>query len=419
MSAEPVDRWPEAVAEENLFSLRTVDFAFHRRRIDLELARSVFASGNLDAGTAMLLRHLQSIPLGHVRRVLDVGCGNGSLGVVLRALDPQRHLTAVDRDALACRFTRRNLGGNGLGPGSGPMADQVFGSLGYDDLGPDRFDLIVSNLPGKAGERVLADLVGGAASVASEGAIVGFVVVEPLADLVARLVDGAGYDVVLAKGNKTHQVILARVPQPSPTPAIGSFGRGVYDREAIDVRDRALRWSVDTVVGLPEFDSLSYPTRMLRNALQGVEAGPSVMVNPGQGHRAVIAGRSGYPPAVLISRDLLALRAASRCLVDNGYAEPSVVHDITISAGLGHDQALVIMHAEDKVHAPYLYDQVVRTLNHLGHVEGREHRDLVLTGRSSLLGRLEADVLKGRPGRLAYKVSQRGFRVLRYRLTVR
>ncbi|MCP3992842.1 MAG: methyltransferase [Actinomycetia bacterium] len=420
VSAE-IGQWPRAEAEEDLFVLRTIDFAFHRKRIKLELARSVFASGNLDAGTAMLLRHLQSIPLDHVKRILDLGCGNGSLGVVLRALDPGRHLTAVDRDALACRYTRRNLAGNGLGSGSGLSDDRILGSLGYDDIGEDRFDLIVSNLPGKAGEEVIANLIGGAASVADDGAIVGLVVVDPLAHLVSKLVEEAGYEVLLAKGNNTHHVILARVTEPSPSSLqpVGAFATGTYDRKKAEFSDRSMRWTVRTVTGLPEFDSLSYPSRMLRNALQGVEAGPSVVVNAGQGHRAVIAGRSGYPPATLIARDLLSLQAASRSLVDNGFASPNLVHDITVSAGLGQGSTLVIMHGDDKVHAPYFYDQVVRTLDHLGHTAGSKHRDLVLTGRASLLGRLESDLLRTRRGHVAYKMSQRGFRAVRYRLTAR
>jgi hypothetical protein len=207
------------------------------------------------------------------------------------------------------------------------------------------------------------------------------------------------------------------VEHPAPPPSGPSFELGLYDRGVKDFSHRSLRWKARSVHGLDEFDSLSYPTQLLRGALQGVAAGPAVVVNPGQGHRAVIAGLSGYPPSVLLSRDLLALRAAGRCLSDAGLPPPRLVHDITVRAALADGHTVVIINAEDKVHGPWFIDQVSRTLDHLERTGGREHRDLILTGRSGLLGRLEADVLRKRRGHVAYKQSRRGFRSLRYRVS--
>jgi SAM-dependent methyltransferase len=423
MTVDPLSRlWPPAPAEESFFHLRTADLAFHRKRLRFDLARSLFASNAIDAGSLLLLRHLQSVPLDHARRVLDLGSGIGVLGVVLVALDPRRALTAVDRDALACRYTRRNLVLNELASAGtdAPAPARVLGSLGYDQLRPldedDRFDLIVSNLPGKAGASVIEHLIAGAAGVAAADAIVGFVVVRPLADLVTDAVAAAGYRLLLAKGNKTHQVVVAQITDPDPVPVPEGFAAGIYDRATLPLTHRSMQWRATTVTGLPEFDTLAYSTRMLRQALQGVPAGPAVIVNPGQGHRAVIAARSGYVPATLIGRDLLALAASRRCLVDDGLPPPDLIHDITVSGGLGVEDALVIMHADDKVHAPYFTDQVERVLEHLATVSGRRAGDLVLTGRAGLLGRLEADLLARRPGRIVHKASQRGFRALRHRV---
>lgn len=429
---------PDDVAEtEELFATRTVELAFHRTRTRFELARTVFSSANVDPGSALLLRHLQGVGLGGVRSVLDVGCGHGTLGIVLKALDPDRRVTFVDRDALACRYTARNLRLNELGDGC-----EVLGSLGYDELtgseegvapgnvtrGTDapapagagaerRFDAIVSNIPGKVGDGAMTELVVGAALVAEPGALLGFVVVVPLAERLRQLVGTPVFEPVLDTGNKTHVVVIVRVAEASPGPAEASgFERGCYDRGLVPFEVAKLSWTARTVAGLDEFDTLAEPTRLLRQALQGVRSVPALVVNPGQGHRAVVAALSGYRPAVLLSRDLLSLRASVRCLADAGVdTTPHLVHDIT---GRGHyGQAdLTILHAEDKVHGPWLAAEVTGCLDEMASQPsgGRSERQLVLTGRSGLLGRLEADLLRRRPGHVAYKKSVRGHRVLRF-----
>ncbi|MDH3681006.1 MAG: class I SAM-dependent methyltransferase [Acidimicrobiia bacterium] len=459
--AEPT---PEAAAVEDLFVTRTVEFAFHRTRTWFELARTVFSSADVDPGSALLLRHLQSLPLGDVATVLDVGCGHGTLGIVLKALDPDRRVTFVDRDALACRFTARNLRLNALSPGC-----EVIGSLGYDQLagyqpasgesatarstaepvpadglatdegaigalGPDTwragdrpFDLVVSNLPGKVGTAVMTELVEGAARVAGRGALLGFVVVVPLADQLRMLLQPPTFEAILDKGNKTHNVVIVEVGErPRPVRPEGGFEHGCYDRSRSTFRSADVSWSARTVVGLDEFDRLAQPTKLLRQALQGVRSTRTTIVNPGQGHRAVIAALAGYRPDVLISRDLLSLRASARCLADAGIRyPPELVHDVT-GAGYYGQAGLTILHADDKVHGPWLSAEVERYLEELSDPvtstdgglsvanDQSPECQLVVTGRSGLLGRLEADLLNRRRGHVAYKNSVRGHRVLRY-----
>ena len=294
----------------------------------------------------------------------------------------------------------------------------VRGSLGYDDLGPELgYDLIVSNVPGKAGPAVIDELVTGAAAVAGPGAIVGFVVVNPLVEAVRRLVVEPRFEPLLDKGNKTHSVVLGRVVTTDEVSEAGAFDRGIYDRHTGTFTSKDLTWRARTVVGLDEFDSLAQPTRLLRHALQGVRSAPSMVINPGQGHRAVIAALAGYPPAVLVSRDLLALRASARCLADAGFPEPDrLVHSITSDDG-NDRPPVTILHADDKVHGPWLTAEVRRYLDAVAAFDwhaGAEQPQLVLSGRSGILGRLEADVLARRPGHVAYKKSVKGHRVLRF-----
>lgn len=71
----------------------------------------VFSHGRLDRGTALLLQHLDNLPVGHL---LDFGCGAGVLGAVLKRRYPQSQVSLLDVDAFAVASSRLTLAANGL-----------------------------------------------------------------------------------------------------------------------------------------------------------------------------------------------------------------------------------------------------------------------------------------------------------------
>ncbi len=107
----------------------------------------VFSHGRLDEGTALMLQNMPRIKPSKVRnrRVLDMGCGTGIIGLSLLKQHSDLEVTFCDVNAMALEATRRGLIAN-------DMQGQVYASDMWSDI-TDRFDLIISNPPFHTGQK--------------------------------------------------------------------------------------------------------------------------------------------------------------------------------------------------------------------------------------------------------------------------
>lgn len=72
----------------------------------------VFSAGKLDRGTSLLLAHLPELAPDDV--VIDLGCGNGVLGLVAAVDQPEASVTLVDDSSMAVAAARATLDANGV-----------------------------------------------------------------------------------------------------------------------------------------------------------------------------------------------------------------------------------------------------------------------------------------------------------------
>jgi 16S rRNA (guanine1207-N2)-methyltransferase len=131
-------RLPEGLARE---AAATDPMPRHRRRVeaaghtlDVVSLPGVFAAGDLDDGTAMLLGALEGLR-GHV---LDFACGAGVVGAWLARTGCR--VTLCDVSALAVCAAEETLHANGL-------MGEVHASDGWQELPQGSWDHIVSNPP--------------------------------------------------------------------------------------------------------------------------------------------------------------------------------------------------------------------------------------------------------------------------------
>lgn len=295
--------------------------------LSFAVAQELFSSHAVDTGSRLLLKSLEPDHFPTRGTALDFGCGYGVLGLAWKKLMPEWHVHLVDRDALAVEFTGWNAERLDLGPGNGVSFAVGLGPEGAPSEG---FDLILWNVPGKAGETVLtrlADDVGKALSVHGRAVLV---VVNPLAAALRPVYEASPeLMTVLDAAFAGHTVLHIRkeaATMESGTPT-GPFERGVFDRAPHAFASPAGSYTITPVVGLPEYESHSHETTLLLSTIEELSPSPhSLLVfGCGQGHIPVATHlRHGTARFTLIDRDMLALEASTRALAAAGVAEANV-----------------------------------------------------------------------------------------------
>jgi 16S rRNA (guanine1207-N2)-methyltransferase len=356
----PMDLVEDCASRDFLQALtaeKQLTFTYHRQHLRFQVSQELFSSYQVDTGTQLLLKTTSDLAASdQVNKVLDLGCGYGPLGLAFAAVGKQRHVHLVDRDALAVQFTRANARLNKL---NNILA---YGSLGYDDVSENKFDLLLSNIPGKAGHPAIESILLDAQHHLNPQGIVAVVVVSPLADPIAEILARPDIELLLREEGSEHVVFHYRFLAAATSPGInngkngensnqtvqvfapGAFERGVYDRGGMDVDYRGLKFHMQTVRGVPEFDKISHQSELLFSILEKVRSRKKpaqhvLVFNPTQGHVPIAIHKQLDPQVItLVDRDLLALRSSRRNLFTHGRSQENLScwHQV----GLIPDEAL-------------------------------------------------------------------------------
>lgn len=122
---------------------KTVIYEYKDFDLHFDLAHTLFSSHEIDKGTDSLLRHLQ---LENPKTILDLGCGQGPIGICLAKEFPEAKITMVDKDLLAVRYAKINVDKNEV------RNVEIKGSVGIEAVEGQAFDVIISNVPAKIGD---------------------------------------------------------------------------------------------------------------------------------------------------------------------------------------------------------------------------------------------------------------------------
>ncbi|MEF3275603.1 MAG: methyltransferase [Chloroflexus sp.] len=160
---------------------KRIVYAWRGQQFTFDVGHTIFSSFQVDEGTDLLLRLIE--PAGpEPRRILDLGCGCGVIGICLARRFPHAEVMLVDKDLLAVRYARRNADLNAT-----PNVT-VIGSVGLSDAPPGPYDLIVSNIPAKIGDYAIEhEFILAPLRYLRPGGEYWFVVVSGLNHLIPRL----------------------------------------------------------------------------------------------------------------------------------------------------------------------------------------------------------------------------------------
>ncbi len=119
---------------------KIIPYSSKQGKFKFVVANTLFSTFKIDVGSNLLLK---TIKVDSPKQILDLGCGYGTLGIVLASLFPEAKVTMVDKDLLAVRYSRYNCSLNKV------SNTQVMGSVGMESVPPESYDLIVSNIQEK------------------------------------------------------------------------------------------------------------------------------------------------------------------------------------------------------------------------------------------------------------------------------
>ena len=299
------------------FRFRGMDFSF-------DLSQGLFSSAGVDIGTQLLLKAFSRMLDGGSQagkpppgRVLDAGCGVGVIGICAAAALDRPVVRCQDRDELARLFTLRNAAKNGvsLEAFSEPLL-----------AGDAPWDLILSNIPAKAGTPVLEDFVPRSLGLLNPGGRVAIVVVHTLAGFFRERIALAGAELLSEREGSGHSVFVYAPGEGQGAAAAVEAGSGFLSRHPFYVRASArckiegVSVGIEAVHGASGFDDAGSAVTVAaklagRIGPEGIAPdgdAPLLVHEPGQGFFPcwLLGFLRGRGAVVLSGRNILALEAA-------------------------------------------------------------------------------------------------------------
>jgi 16S rRNA (guanine1207-N2)-methyltransferase len=127
---------------------KEIEFKINDRVFSLTSDRGVFSSKALDTGSQYFIETLLTQDLSGSG--LDLGCGIGTISVVLKSFKPNLKLTLSDINERAVKLSQKNLNKYGFND-SKVIVSNLFEKL------KESYDFIYFNPPIRAGKKVIYD----------------------------------------------------------------------------------------------------------------------------------------------------------------------------------------------------------------------------------------------------------------------
>lgn len=149
--------------------IKDIAYDFRGVRLTLNTDAGVFSKTRVDFGTNVLLNALQEEDV-ESKKVLDVGCGYGVIGLCVAKKYPSSFVDLVDVNERALNLAKINKESNKI------TNARIYGSNAYEKI-QDKYDLIITNPPIRAGKDVVHQIVLGSNDRLNSGGVI-YVVIQ-------------------------------------------------------------------------------------------------------------------------------------------------------------------------------------------------------------------------------------------------
>ncbi len=300
------------------YSNKEVPFRFNGVNLSFFLSQRLFSSYSIDTGTKLLLKTLaKEIDFTEIKTVVDIGCGIGVIGLSLKKKYPDMNVTLQDRDALAIEFSKENAGYNKI------KGINYSGNLTLDGVEPGSQDLILSNLPAKAGNSVLSEFITKSLNFLSPNGICAVVVVTTLRDTIQSAIRKTEAEIIFTEDTRKYSVFHYRGNSTSKKSGDINSNNDLdecYIRNRTNFQINKLKYTLKTVYNIPGFDTVPYHIETAAHVLEKQPvSGRTLFWNPGQGHLPIIshlANSGKITETVLASGDILQLKISRENLLE-------------------------------------------------------------------------------------------------------
>ena len=186
---------------------QTAEWTYRGHALRFTTDAGVFSKGEVDNGTAVLLK---ALPENMAGRVLDLGCGWGAVGVSLGKAYPGCDIVMSDVNRRALELSEKNAKANGV-------SVQIVESDGLENV-PGSFDYIITNPPIRAGKQVIYKMFSDSAEKLTEkgqlylvirkqqGAESALKYLKTIFSEVDTIEKSGGFWVIRCRGGKQHEV---------------------------------------------------------------------------------------------------------------------------------------------------------------------------------------------------------------------
>ncbi len=126
----------------------TLEFDLLGEHYSLKSDNGVFSKNKLDFGTRFLLETILTSDVKLGKRILDLGCGAGPIGLILAHLDSGKSVTLCDVNDRALHLAKTNAAILGVTSQTEIVHSDVYHNI------HSTYDSIISNPPIRAGKRI-------------------------------------------------------------------------------------------------------------------------------------------------------------------------------------------------------------------------------------------------------------------------